>query len=113
MIEYVAEYTEGQKPSIKKVFTATSEETFSAEIVLGLEEEIRNISTELIYNHLRNLIRYIKNSCEYISITEKDDDNIEAWPIKGWEKIENAKNEALDWWEIAYFRDEEEEPSDA
>jgi hypothetical protein len=113
MTEYISKVEDGSKPRLVKKFTASSGETFTAEIGLGVKDEIDIISTEIIYSHLRNLIQYIKSCVESISVTEKDDNSPEAWPIKGWSDVEKAKLEILDWWEIAYYRDEpEEEPSD-
>jgi hypothetical protein len=52
-------------------------------------------------------------------VTQADDNNIQPWPIIGWEKIELAKHIIINWWQYVYFLDEpeeeeeEEEPSDA
>jgi len=111
MMQYKAVYESEERPKILKVFSAESGESFTARIGLGVKEEIDQISTDTIYDHIRNLISYIKKATSEISITEKEEQVYEAWPIKGWEEVESAKDETIRWWEIAYFRDEEE-PSD-
>lgn len=111
---YVAEYDGSSRPDIKKVLSASSGETLEVSIPHTNEAEVAKIDTETIFVHARNLVQYIKDVVPTTFITEKDDDELESWPIKNWKEIELAKNEACFWWEIAYYRDEpeEEEPSD-
>lgn len=115
MIEYVCNYTKGSLPTIDKSFTASSGESFSVSVAFEAENERKEIPPEKIYEHLNNLIQYIKDETETISVTQADDNNIQPWPIIGWERIEQAKHIILQWWEYVYFLDdpEEEEPSDA
>lgn len=108
---YAAEYDGSSRPQMIKRLSASSGETLEVTIPYTNEEEVALIDDETIFAHTRNLVQYIKNLTPTIFITEKDDDELESWPIKNWKEIEFAKNEACYWWEIAYYRDEPEEPS--
>lgn len=115
-ISYVAESESGLKPKIKKRLTASSGEVLEVQISEFDTEEMKSIGTEVIFSHLRNLVDHIKTLSENISITEKDDIDLEPWPVKGWKEIESINSEIIRWWEFAYYRDEpdeEEEPLDA
>jgi len=110
---YIAKYDGSSRPEMVKELSASSGETLAVSVPHTNEAEVALIDVETIFVHTRNLVQYIKDLTPSISITEKDDDELESWPIKNWKEIELAKNEACYWWEIAYYRDEpEEEPSD-
>jgi len=106
---YVAEYSPPSRPKMVKRLVASSGETLEVEVPYTNKQEVDQITTEIIFTHTRNLVQYIKDLSPSIFITEKDDEDIEPWPIKNWQKIELAKNEASYWWEIGYYRDEPEE----
>jgi hypothetical protein len=109
MIDYVCRYTKGSLPTLDKRFVAESGEEFSVSIAFEAENERKNIPSEVIYEHLDNLVKYIQDESESISITQGDDNNLQPWPIIGWEKIEIAKFIIINWWQYVYFLDEEEE----
>lgn len=109
--EYIAGYDGQSPPKLVKRLSAESGEVLEVPLSYANSEEIDKISANVMYDHLRNLIQYIKDVSSTIYITERDDQQVESWPIKNWTKIEEAKNQAIEWWQIAYFRDEEE-PSD-
>lgn len=116
-IVYVSDYSHPSRPKMLKRLIASSGESLEVEVPHTNKQETDQIGTETIFEHTRNLVQYIKDLTPSIFITEKDDDELESWPIKNWSNIELAKNEASHWWEIAYYRDEpeetlEEEPSD-
>jgi hypothetical protein len=118
MMDYVCRYTKGSLPTLDKRFVAESGEEFSTSIAFEAENERKNVPPEVIYEHLDNLVRYIQDESESISITQADDNDIQPWPIIGWERIEQAKHIIIQWWQYVYFLDEpeeeeeEEEPSD-
>lgn len=106
MIEYVAEYNGEEKPYICKKFTASSEEEIHTAINIHNTKEREDLSAELIYNHLNNLLRYVSDTSSSLSMIQIDENvGFQAWPIKNWENIEWAKEEAISWWQYIYFKD--------
>lgn len=109
MIEYVANYTVGQRPYICKKFTASNDEDFHTALSYANETERNEMSNEVIYQHLRNLTRYIHDASENLSIVELDEDfHGEKWCIRGWFDLSWAATDADLWWGFAYYREEEQ-----
>jgi hypothetical protein len=107
MISYQANYEVGNKPYICKVFTASNGEEVHTALHFANEDERKEFSAELIYEHLSNVIQYIRDEAsklEMIAIDEPVGSN--PWAIKGWEKLEWANAEAHLWWNDIYYRPE-------
>jgi hypothetical protein len=107
MIEYVSEYTIGEKPYICKKFTASSGEEAHTAITISNTKEIEELSLETIYAHLDALVQYISDTSSTSLSVLRIDENINhhPWPIKNWENIEWAKEEVVAWWRYIYFKD--------
>lgn len=107
MISYVANYEVGNKPYICKVFTASNGEEFHTSLSFANEEERKTFSAELIYEHLNNVLSYIRDESVNLAMIELDEPvGSNPWPIKGWEKLEWANNETILWWNEIYYRPE-------
>jgi len=109
MIDYMCQKTEGCRPRILKRFTASSGEQFTAEVLVLQEDEREHLTTEQVYEHIDNLVLYIQEVSQRVEPVRADEqigDN--PWPLRGWEEVEWAKDQALRWWEYIYFRDEHE-----
>jgi hypothetical protein len=110
MIDYILENSDGHRPKILKRFTASSGEQFTAEVLVLQESERSQLTADQVYEHLDALVGYIKKTSEIIEPIAIDEPVANhPWPLKGWEEIEWAKNEAIQWWDYIYFRDENHE----
>lgn len=109
MIEYIAVYTSGTKPRATKRITMESGEVIDTPISFEFAEEVDNFSDESVYDHLNNLVQYIRDIAANVApvgLTELPPED--GWHLKGgWAEIEWAKEETLKWWTYVYYRDEE------
>jgi hypothetical protein len=109
MIEYIAVYNKGSKPRATKRITTDSNEVVDTPISFEFADEVASFSDEAVYDHLNNLVQYIKDTSVNISpvgLTELPPDD--GWHLKGgWAEIEWAKEESFKWWNYIYYRDEE------
>lgn len=107
MIEFRANYEVGSKPYICKVFTSSNEEEVHTALHFANEDERKNFSSELIYEHLENVIKYIQDTAKTLSMIALDEPvGSNPWAIKGWEKLHWANEEAYLWWNDIYYRPE-------
>ena len=90
MIEYVFSYEKVQRPVCVKKFTASSGETFSVSFGFENKEEREELTETQIYEHLENLLSYIKDKSQeltLIALGEKDDGD--GWHLNGgWGEME-------------------------
>ena len=108
MINYQASYVAGERPAIKKVFTATSGEEFAMAINFENTEDKEAVSAELIYTHMNNCIQYIQDKSETLRLIALDEPvGSEAWPAIGWFELLWANNEINLWWNYIYFKEEQ------
>jgi hypothetical protein len=110
MIGYTANFYGAEKrPYICKVFTANSGETFHTALNFGNEEERKDVSAELIYEHMDNILRYIDDKIEAMRVIPLEEFEVKhPWAIIGWEEAEWGKNEITLWWEYIFYENYEE-----
>jgi hypothetical protein len=87
--------------------TATSGETFSVNIFYENTEDKNTFTAEQVYEHLENLLLYIKDTTPELSLIQIDEENDgDGWHLNGgWAEITWANNEILRWWEFAYYNE--------
>jgi hypothetical protein len=110
MIGYTANFYGAEKrPYICKVSTADSGETFHTALNFGNEEERKDVSAELIYEHMDNILRYIDDKIEAMRIIPLEEFEVKhPWAIIGWEEAEWGRNEITLWWEYIFYENYEE-----
>jgi hypothetical protein len=110
MIDYVANYYGAEKrPYICKKFVSSSGEESHTAINVGNEDEIDQISPETIYEHMDNVLRYLDEKMDSMSIVQLDElRSPEPWPIKGWSEVEWCQTEIVLWWRYVYYKDYDE-----
>lgn len=110
MIEYVANYYGAEKrPYICKKFVSSSGEESHTGINVGNEDETGQLSPEIIYEHMDNVLRYLDEKMDTMSIVQLDElRSPEPWPIKGWSEVEWCQNEIVLWWRYVYYKDYDE-----
>jgi|694.fasta_scaffold00209_42 hypothetical protein len=106
MIEYLAQYNGEDRPYICKKFTASSSEEVHTAININNTQERDELSAELIYNHMDNVVQYITDVSKNIELIQLNENpGFEPWPMRGWAEIEWAKEECILWWSYIYFKD--------
>lgn len=107
MITYAANYEPVNKPYICKIFTASSGEESHTALSFENEVERINISSELIYEHLDNCIKYMQDRSKEIKIIKLDEAvGAQPWPAIGWNDVLWANNEINFWWGYVYYKEE-------
>ena len=110
MIEYVANFYGAEKrPYICKKFTTSNGEEAHTPINIGNTEELENLSAEVIYSHMENVIKYLDEKMDTMTLIQLDDIfHEEPWPIRGWSEVEWCQNEIVLWWQYIYYKDYDE-----
>jgi hypothetical protein len=108
IVTYEARYEEKHYPKLCKVVSSNDTEN---EIVTSLnlsnKDEVPNISDDVIWNHMSNLLDYMKVAVQTLSLVAKDTSPDEGWPIIGWPEIDNINSEVTSWWTYLMYRDEQ------
>lgn len=103
------------RPRWVKVITDTDGVDQRTVLNFANKEERESLTNEEVYNHLDNLVQYIKDVSQAISPIGLDENRpADGWHINGnWGEVEWAKEETLSWWESVYYKNEpdEEEPA--
>ena len=114
MISYVPNYEPVNRPSICKVFTASSGETFHTAMNYSNDSEREEMTSELIYQHLENCVKYIADKAhELVLIKAGESIGSEPNPVKGWTELEWANNEINLWFMYVYYKAEGSLPESA
>jgi hypothetical protein len=98
MIIYEAERKPDLKPEIYKKYVVESEEMMSAVITVQNKAELENITSDVIYQHLENLVKYIKEKSLNLKMEEKGKWPEESWPLLGWQLLDTLNEEYSSWW---------------
>lgn len=114
MIEYIFSYDGSTRPSCSKKFTASSGETFSVSFGYENEAEREQMTDAQIYEHLDNLLLYIKDKSQMLSVIRLDEENDgDGWHLNGgWAEMMWANEEIFKWWEYVYYRPENDSAED-
>lgn len=112
MIEYVANfYGAEKKPYICKKFVSSSGEESHTALAYANEDERIEMSDELIYEHLDNIVKYIQQRSLDLSVVQLNESTVDhPWPVKNWPDIEWAMNEIILWWNYVYYKSMSTEP---
>jgi hypothetical protein len=110
MIGYTANFYGAEKrPYICKVSTADSGEAFHTALNFGNEEERNDISAELIYEHMNNILKYIDDRINTMEVIPLEEFEVRhPWAIIGWEEAEWGRAEITLWWEYIFYKNYEE-----
>lgn len=114
MITYNASYINGSKPYLAKVLTAGES---SMEVRLSPNsdhDELDLIPLTDLYQHLNNIIQYLKDMTELLEVYSLDDPAMESrYPFRGYGPIDEISLEANLWWQYIYFHREADEETPA
>ena len=100
MENYVNLYNDGEAPFIVKKNEISSTETITEKILsVNLSyDDFCLIPDDVVTNHLNNLTSYIKQQSSSIELIDPGSPSSEGWPLLGWQKIQEANTELVDWW---------------
>lgn len=114
-MSYAFEYdgvVDGQitRPRWVKVIQGADGQEYRVLLYFNNVEERQNLTVAQIYQHLDNLVRYIKDIAQQISAIRQDDPlPSDGWHFNGnWGEVEWAKEECLQWWDTVYYLDEQD-----
>lgn len=106
MISYHPNYEPVNKPYICKLFKASNGEEVHTAINISNEAEKAELTVETIYEHLENVLKYMQDRSETLSVIKYDEEvNGEPWPVRGWPDMEWAINEVWLWWNYIYYKE--------
>jgi hypothetical protein len=106
MIEYTAEYNEDVKPFLCKKITIGNE-SINTEITIHSKTELENLTDEVIYEHLHNLVLYIKDYlAPQLEVTPYKQSITTPWPLINWHELSHINDEISEWHQFVYYRTE-------
>jgi len=108
-VSYVFEYSGPQeRPKWARVITDADGVEQKVYLAFQNETERANLTVEEVYQHISNLIQYMKDVAQAaIPVAIDEDVPEDGWHIGGnWGEVEWAKNETYDWWKSVYFENE-------
>jgi hypothetical protein len=104
MIEYISEYEQSIKPILCKKISF-NDEIIKTEITIHNKTELDNFTDEIIYNHINNLILYIKNDLSpMLEITPQDVSPTDPYPLIHWDDMMALAEEIDSWFWYVYYR---------
>lgn len=104
---YVFTYDGTDAPRWEKSFEAASGEVFAVSLVFENEEDREALTPEQAYEHMENMLQYVKDKTLSLSLIQLNDPPPDGyWPIvNDYEKVEQTMQEIHKWWSWAYYND--------
>lgn len=108
MIDYFAGYSETGMPVLYKRFLddTTQEVLMQAAILPSNTEELANVEDATIYDHINNLIEYMKTLSQSLYITPSGSNPRDGWAVIGWSELSRLNSLASEWWNYVEFRED-------
>lgn len=105
---YLFVYDGQNPPKWEKSFTAENGETFSVSLVFENKEDRLRLTAEQAYQHMENMLQYVKDRTNNLSLVQLDDDPLNTfYPLHGnYDELESVMQEIQKWWNWAYFNDD-------
>lgn len=106
MSEYFAVTKEGSVPILYGTDYLDDGESFSVKVSphdLSFEE-FKIIPDDVVVIHLNNLTSFIKSQAEKLALVDPNDSEAGGWPLHGWDKIQEANTELIDWWSTFQYK---------
>ena len=105
-IYYETSFEEGVKPTLNKVISVGTESISTA---IGVENthELDMIDPEIIYNHMQNMLSYLKYLVSQTTLVGMGVLPIEGLPIIGWVAVTRLNEEINRWWVYLYYKNED------
>jgi hypothetical protein len=105
-ISYVAQYDGENKPLLLKVVTSGSDSVSTA-LSLSNTEETANLSDDIIWDHMRNLVQHLNYLAGTAVLVDQGISPDSGWPVSGWTEMAKLNEDIILWWVYVTQRDEE------
>lgn len=106
-VTYEAVYDGETKPKLCKVVSdSSSEEKVYTGLSVSNFDETSYLTEELIWEHLNNLIEYIKLLSLELKMVDMGKYPDDGWPIINWVPLSRVQEEIMSWWIYVTQRDE-------
>lgn len=105
-VTYEAIYDSPNKPRLCKVVTAPDGERVPTALSLSNTEELDHLSEELLWEHMVNLVEYLKEASQRLTMVPVGVQPNDGWPVLGWHEIYRTHEEIMSWWIYVINRDE-------
>ena len=103
---YEAVIYETDKPQLCKIISSQEEKIYTALSLYNIEELV-HISDEIIYDHMKNILNYMKNYVQECYLTDPGVYPQNGLPVVGWLTVVRLQEEIMDWWQYVEYREEE------
>jgi hypothetical protein len=104
-VTYEARYPEGGRPSLCKVVKTGTEEVLTV-LLVNNTDETANLSDDLVWEHMNNLVTYIRAAAQQVTLVDQGMQPSDGWPLIGWPAVSRAQEELVAWWVFCTYRDE-------
>lgn len=107
IVSYEARCEAGEQPKLCKVVTSDDgNESVVTSLNLSNKDEVPNIEDDLLWEHMSNLVDYMKIVVSTISLVERGMSPDEGWPVLGWTDVQKINDEITTWWAYMTYREE-------
>lgn len=107
-VEYETRYDGEVSPKICKIVYADNEVEVVTNLTLSNVDELEKISEDEIWQHMSNMVDYIKIKSSELTLVDKDVYPESGWPAQGWSLLYELNDELTRWWVYITRRDAEE-----
>jgi hypothetical protein len=107
-VRYETRYDGVTVPRVCKVMSIESDpdaEEMVTNLTLSNLDEMQNISEEKLWEHMGNMVEYIKLKSLDLALVKPSTYPDEGWPAVGWASIFNLNEELTQWWVYVTRRD--------
>lgn len=106
-ITYELVFNAGEKPTLcKNISTDDGTESVLTCLTPTNTTELNYFSDEEIWQHMSNLVDFIKYSAQNITVIPIGSWPKDGYPIVGWHEISQLCEEVYAWWRYVLSRDE-------
>jgi len=103
---YKTRFDGEHKPLLLKVVTSGSE-SVETSINLSNSDETSNLSDDMIWDHMDNLVQYLNHLAGTATLIARGVSPDSGWPVSGWTDMVKTHEEIIQWWVYVTQRDEE------
>ena len=106
---YSFAYDGSSRPQWVKTFTASSGETFSAELTFDNENDRISLTQEQAFGYMEMLLQYAKDTVASLNLIQASETSPpqNPFPVRGnYKEYEWAMDTLNRWWFWAYFNDD-------
>jgi hypothetical protein len=107
-VRYETKYDGATAPRVCKIMSIDSDpnaEEVVTNLTLSNLDEMQNISDEQLWEHMGNMVEYIKLKSLDLTLVDPSTYPDEGWPAVGWALISSLNEELTQWWVYMSRRD--------